>query len=434
MVDKAIVNGQVYQDGHWVKTNVYISGEKIYAITKDHYLAKEVIDATGLLVLPGLIDPHVHFDLDLGYIRSVDDFERGSMIAALGGVTTIIDFLEPVDNEKDLEKAYRKRLFEAEDSYIDFKFHACIKNPVCDLEVFVRKMSELGMNTLKCFTTYSDSGRMTSDETIIELLKLSEKYKFLLLVHAEDDSLIRLDPELMFRDLPVSRPKAAEINKAVQLIGYVAKYGGYLYMVHVSSGETIERLKEIHVELLNRKFFIESCPQYFLFDSSRLLQDDGYLYTTAPPLRTKTEQMYLRSNIDWVHVIGTDHCAFTSDQKAHEYLYEIPLGVGSIEHSFGVMHQMFGDKVIDKMSKNIALLHRIESQKGRLKVGLDADIILYKLEQSVIDSDHSNSDYSIYSGTQRSGIVMSTLIRGEFVVRDRNIERTFGRLVKGDGF
>ncbi len=430
MIDKAIYNGSVYQDGHFINTNVYVSGEKIHAISAERYPAVEMIDAHGLYVLPGLIDANVHFDYGQSYLRSADDFISGSQIAALGGVTSIIDCLEPVDNEHDLEKAYQKRLFAAEDSYIDYRFHACIKNPVGDLEAFVRKMLDLGMNTLKFYTTYSDAGWIIDDVWVIELMKLSEKYKFLLLAHAEDDRLINADLEYTFRDLGKMRPKEAEINKVLQLAGYIAKYGGYLYLQHISSGETIERLKDGFSELINRRIFIESCPQYFLFDSGYLSNDNGYLYTTEPPLRSKSEQMYLCANIDWIQVIGTDHLAFTIQQKAHEYLYEIPMGVGSIEHVFPVMHELFGDKIIDKMSRNVALLNRMEMSKGRLKVGLDADLFLYKLAKTTIEYDHSNSDYSIYLGRKASGSVVSTMSRGSFVVLNRDFEKTFGKLIQ----
>ena len=434
MIDKAIINGKIYQEGKLVSTNLYITDEKIFAISKEFFPALEEIDAKGLYVFPGIIDPHVHFDLDVGTFRSADNFEKGSMIAALGGVTTIIDFLEPVDNEHDLEKAYRKRIFAAEDSKIDYKFHACIKDPKCDLETFVLKMMSLGMNSLKCFTTYSESGRMTYDEDIIKLLRLSDKYKFLLLVHAEDNRLIKHDPDYTFRDLNKSRPKEAEINKALQLAGLVSKFGGYLYMVHVSSGETIERLKESYSELLNKRFFIESCPQYFVFDDSVLNNENGYLYTCAPPIRSESEKTYLQENIDWIYTIGTDHCPFRSDEKAMESLNMIPLGIGSIEHSFDVLYHMFKEKIVDKMTKNVAILHHLENQKGKLKVGLDADLFFYKPGASKINDDHSDCDYSIYKGLPKSGTVVSTMVRGNFVVRDRSFESGFGKLLQGSGY
>lgn len=433
MIDKAILGGDVYLDGTFQRTNVYIAGEKIFAISKEHLPAKESIDASHLKVFPGLIDPHVHFDLDLGYVRSVDNFENGSLIAALGGCTTIIDFLDPVDNEVDLEKAFRRRLFEAEDSKIDYKFHATIKEPQCDLERFVKKMQDLGINTLKCFTTYSESGRMISNGAILELLKLSQKYKFCLLVHAEKDSSIVRDPSHTFHDLPKSRPAKAEIEAAMELAGFVHRVGGYLYLVHVSSGDTIERLKADYFDLLNRHLFLESCPQYLLFNDQKLLQDDGYLYTMAPPLRSERERIWLNENIDFIQAIGTDHCAFTVDEKERELLVEIPLGVGGVEHFFDLMYHLFKEKIIDKMTRNVALLHRLETRKGRIKVGLDADLFLYEEKPNIIQEDHSFSNYTIYQGLPTSGQVVSTLLRGEFVVRDRVFMNTYGKyLIAGE--
>ena len=410
------------------------SGEKIIAISRDHLEADETIDASGLLVLPGIIDPHVHFDLDLGFYRSVDDFANGSMIAALGGVTTIIDFLDPVDNEQDLEKAFRRRTFEAEDSRIDYKFHATIKNPRCDLEAFVSKMLALGMNSLKCFTTYADSGRMTGDGDIIKLLQLSQRYKFLLLVHAENEEDLIQDPSFTFKDLGTSRPAKAEVRKALQLADYVKRYGGYLYMVHVSSGETIEALKETYPELLNKHFFLESCPQYFLFNDTYLKRDDGYLYCCTPPLRSERERILLTENIDYLHTIGTDHCAFKAETKNRHFLSEIPQGVGSIEHAFDMMYHLYGEKIIDKMTRNVAALHRLDQKKGRLKVGFDADLFLYRPGTGRVADDHSFSDYSIYLGLPKSGTVVTTIVRGTYVVKDRVFEVQTGRYLKaGEG-
>ena len=129
MYDLALVNGDVYFDNSFHKCNIYIKDGLIKRITPLHLKAEEEYDCLDSLVLPGIIDPHVHFQLDLGNISSRDDFQYGSRAAAFGGVTTIIDFISPASNKEELEENFYKRLEEASNSSIDYKLHACLKNP-----------------------------------------------------------------------------------------------------------------------------------------------------------------------------------------------------------------------------------------------------------------------------------------------------------------
>ncbi len=419
MYDLSILNGKVYINNEYVKTNIYINGEKIVKISPEKFDALESINVSGSLVLPALIDPHVHFHLNLGKIFSRDDFLSGSIQAAYGGVTTIIDFLDPVDNPIDLEKAYYRRLEEADNSVVDYFFHATIKNPKCDLEEFVLKMKELGIKSLKLFTTYSDSGRRTYDEDIIELLKLSEKYHFLLLAHIENDELIELDNDFTFRDLNRSRPTLSETKEALKLASYVRKYGGYLYMVHLSSGYTLIKLIEEYSDIINKRFFIESCPHYFNLTQDKILEEDGYLYTLAPPLRSRDELVKLRENIDNIFSIGTDHCAFFKEDKNHYKLNQIPLGIGGIEYSFDLMYNIYKEKIINKMSKNIFDLYEIHD-RGEIKVGYLANIFVYDLMDNLIDDFHGLTDYSVYYKLPRKGRVIHTINRGKFIIKNMN--------------
>ncbi|XFA98931.1 dihydroorotase family protein [Candidatus Izemoplasma sp. B36] len=428
MYDLRIINGQVYINNQFIKTNVYITKEKIVNITEELLDAKESLNVSNSLVMPALIDPHVHFHLDLGKIHSRDDFLSGSLQAAFGGITTIIDFLDPVDNPKDLEIAYNRRLEDADKSIVDYFFHATIKNPKCDLEAFVKKMKALGIHSLKLFTTYSDSDRRTYDEDIIELLKLSEKYNFLLLAHIENDDLITINDDFSYLDLNKSRPSISETKEALKLASYVRKYGGYLYMVHLSSGYTLDKLFEEYSDIINKRFFIESCPHYFTLTSECLHKDDGYLYTLAPPLRSMDELVKLKYNFNHIYSIGTDHCAFYKEDKNKYKLKDIPLGIGGIEYSFDIMYKLFGNQAINKMSKNIFKLYNIKN-RGEISTGNLANLFVYDLTDNIIDDFHGITDYSPYKNMERLGRVIHTINRGKFIIKNMKFNVPNGKKI-----
>lgn len=430
MYDLAIINGRVYQNKQFKHINLYVQDEKIVEMSTGFLPAQTVIDANHLEVLPGLIDPHVHFELDLGWIKSVDDFQSGSDAAIHGGVTSIIDFLEPVDNEIDLERAFYERLEHAKKATIDYCFHATIKNPKCDLEVFVKKMMSLGMYTLKLFTTYSDSNRRTYDKDIYTLLKLSQQYRFLILVHAEDDDLIQLNPAFTHRDLSISRPRLSETNEALKLAQFVRETQGYLYMVHLTSGKTLEALIEQYSDILHTHFFVESCPQYFTFNDEKLSSQHGYLYTFAPPLRPKEDQMLLHQLIDHVDTIGTDHCAFMKKDKMKDHLSEIPLGIGGIEFSLPMMRKHVGDRAIDKMSVDVARIQGLK-QKGLIDIGYDADLVINLPVDHRIYTHQGTCDYTVYQNMSVHGKPLIVIRRGHVVLDQGVLVKHPGQWIEG---
>jgi dihydropyrimidinase len=427
MYDLAVRNGSVWREGRFQRLNVYVKDGVFACVSPEDYPARSNLNALNRLVLPGFIDPHVHFALNIGRTVSADDFLSGSRAAAYGGVTTFIDFLDPVDNPADLEAAFNRRRDEARFSSVDYKFHATLKNPKGRIPELVAKIRELGMTSVKIFTTYSDSGRRTFDPEIKELLRASDRYGFLVEVHVEDDEMIDLDPTRAAAYLPKSRPSRSETEEALKLAGFVRECGGTLYMVHLSSGETLEQLKHRYPDILNKRFFIESCPQYFLLNDELLAGKDGYLYTIAPPLRSEAERKQLCGLWEHVQTIGTDHCPFLSVEKNQRFLHDIPLGMGGVEHAFSLLYRLFGESVIDKMTKNSALLHRLSDRKGAIEPGLDADIVIFSPDPfSRIEWNHSRCDYDPYRGFDAGGIVESTLLRGKYVIKN-------GRFVEGDG-
>ena len=419
MNDLLIKNGLVFLKGKWVKANLAVLGEKISYIGENEVEAKEVLDVEGLKVLPGLIDPHVHFELNCGRVTSCDDFYSGSVCSAYGGVTTFVDFLDPTRNAEELEKSYYERIALAKKSLVDYHMHACIREPNGDLEEYVKTVVKLGMRTIKLFTTYSDTHRRTYDKDIEELLRLSKKYNVLITAHIENDNLIDLRDEYTYKDLPVSRPSLAETSEALKLAKMVRETGGNFYMVHCSSGETLKALKEQFSDILGKNFFVESCPQYFVFNNSVLEQENGKLFTFAPPLRSERERQLLTAYYKDVNAIGTDHCAFMSKEKDYPTLKGFPLGVGGVEHSFSIMYRRFGDEIIEKMSKNTGILQDFPT-KGELEVGKDADISIFQEINDYFEKEnHGTCDYSIYDGVLGAGEFKHVLVRGEFVLKNR---------------
>ncbi len=428
MDDLSIKNGSVWTGTRHERADVAVKDGTIVAVGLEPRPAAAVYDAAGRFVNPGFIDPHVHFDLDLGRLRSADDFRSGSIAAAFGGVTTFVDFLAPTDDEHDLERAYHARLEEAEDAVVDYRFHATIKNPKGDPEAYVRKMLSLGMTTLKLFTTYSDSGRRTSDDQIERLLDLSERYGFTILAHIEDDSMITMKDSYGPKDLPRSRPAAGETAEALKLAGFVEKHGGTLYMVHLSSGATLDALRDRYPHLLNRKFFIESCPHYFAFTADALSRPDGFLYTMSPALRTAAERDRLAEGFSDVYAIGTDHCPFSRAEKEHDRLRDIPMGIGGVEHAYAVLSARFGDAVIPKMTEHPALINGLADRKGRIAVGCDADLAIVRPVRERIVSDHSRG-CTVWTGTDVTARIEATILRGAFAVRDGRFLGTKGNYV-----
>ena len=432
MFDLLIKNGEVYIDHHFVKTNLAILGEKIAYIGNDLPEAKEVFDSSNKKIIPGLIDPHVHFELWCGTVTSRDDFFSGGKSAALGGVTTIIDFLDPTRNAEELEKSFYERLELAKKCPVDYHFHACIREPNGDLEQYVLKMKQLGMRTVKLFTTYSETHRRTYDKDIIELLKLSKKHEFIVTAHIENDEMVNRDESLKCTDISEARNSEVETSEALKLCKFAAETGGNLYMVHCSSGYTLKKIIEQFGEYLNKNIFIESCPQYFALNKDLLKGDKGYLYTFAPPLRSEEERKLMCVNFDRVFAIGTDHCSFTSeDKKTHPLLKGHPLGIGGIEHSYIVLHKMFGDKVIDKMSENTAKLEKFTDKIG-IKIGNSADLAIVEAYDGRVTKPHGNVDYSVYENLPVDQRIDSTILRGKFVVKHGEFIPNIGRLVDCD--
>ena len=320
-MDLGIINGYVYLEGRFIKSNIYIKKGVIESVTSSIMHCSKVYDAKGCI-----IDPHVHFNLGVGKNVSAQDFQTGSINAALGGITTYIDFLNPINNISELEFEFNKRKKQAKDSVIDYGFHVTLGSFKEDVKELFKNSTALGMPTIKIFTTYESTGRMTKDNIIDELLKYSKEYVCRVVVHAENNDLIK-EKNILVKDHEKARPAIAEISEVLKLCEMATYRNGLLYIVHTNCGTTVERVRENFKDSLHSSIILESAPHYFKFNSSVYEGEDGYRYTMTPPLREESERLKLKDNIDGIDIIGTDHCPFPECMKNKKYTSDIAMGV-----------------------------------------------------------------------------------------------------------
>lgn len=430
MFDLGIINGRVYIDGKFVETNVYIKSGTIEKIDAGIFDCEKILDAEGKLVLPGFIDPHVHFSLDFGEFGSRDDFSSGSRAAAFGGVTTYLDFTKPIFSHDEAIEAIRERKKEAEKSCVDYSLHLTLGNFSGDVDELVNTCRKEGIGSIKVFTAYSESNRRCSYEVIEKIL---EK-EILLMSHSEKDELVspQWDEVATYEE---SRPVKAEMTSVEKLCSIMEgiELGmdsendgtkirkGRLYIVHVSSGSTVEMVRDDFGTFFNKDIFLESCPHYFTLSSDFYSREDGRLYLMAPPLRDREEVEKLKNNIDFLSTVGTDHCPFMKEEKLkYERADRVPKGIGGIEYSFSLMYTLFGEKIIPKFTSAPAEIFGLV-KKGRIEEGFDGDIAVYDENISrAIDSGVSKCDYSVYENMKTRGKVVTTISRGR-IIMDKGI-------------
>lgn len=419
--DLGILNGRLYLEGKFIESNLYIKNGIIDTISTSYLESTENYDAKGNMVLPGFIDAHVHFNLGVGANVSEDDFYDGSINAAIGGITTFVDFLDPISDVSELDKAFSTRHDLAKKSVIDYGFHVTLGNPKGDVKELLNKSCLLGMPTIKLFTTYASTNRQTKDYYIDELLKNSRSTKTRIVVHAENNDMIK-EKDVLVKDHEKARPALSEITEVLKLAEMARYRGGLLYIVHTNCGTTLERMKEMYAKELHSSIVLESAPHYFKLNSSVYEKENGYLYTMTPPLRTEDERKRLVDNIDAIDVIATDHCPFSKKLKNKRYTSEISMGIGGVKYSFLNMFTLFGESIIPKFTENPSKIHGLYPKKGTLMLGSDGDVVIFDPNKTtkVIDEN------SVYNNEVLKGEIIATISKGKFIVKE-------GKFLDGQG-
>ena len=399
-----------------------------------------VVDATGCWVVPGAVDPHVHMQLDTGSTVSSDTFESGTIAAAFGGTTTIVDFAEQRAGGNVLDSFEKRAAEAASQCVIDWGLHQVIGGVTPQSLVDARSLVEReGVSSIKLFMAYP--GRLYSDDgQILRALQMCADSGMMAMVHAENglaiDVLVEqavaagnITPDFHSR----TRPPELEAE-AVHRAAVLSRVAGNapLYIVHLSSKQALDEVVSARTRGTN--VFAETCPQYLHLSLEEHLGrgwPGGAAYICSTPLRSRAEghhaTLWEGLRDDSLAVVSTDHCPFClREQKLAngEQFNLVPNGIGGVEHRLDLIHQgvVAGEITLERWvevcSTAPARLFGL-ARKGDIATGFDADVVVYDptaVTRISADTHHMNLDHSAYEGFELNGAVRTVVSRGEVIV------------------
>lgn len=435
-------------------SDVRIEGEKIVSIGND--LAKpsdEIISVQGCYILPGGIDTHTHFDLDVGSTVTADDFQSGTKAALVGGTTTILDYACQNKGET-LKEALRNQHKKSEGiCFCDYGFHMGVTDWNDEISDEMEDMIKEGVTSFKMYMAYKKTLQV-DDGIIFKALKRSREINALIGFHCENGDLVdTLISEARQNDNktpyyhPLTRPVEIEREAITRLLNIAEITDTPVYIVHLSSGQGLQSI--LDAKKRGVKVYVETCPQYLLLDDSCYGEKDsssfeGAKYVISPPLRKQYDQELLWSGIKSGEIItiGTDHCSFNYKGQKEigiEDFSKIPNGAPGVEHRIGLIYTygVLGGRIsLNEMvaltSTNAAKLFGIFPQKGTIAVGSDSDIIVWDPSfTSNISAKNQiqNVDYTPYEGFKQQGRVLHAFLRGNKAISNGEliIDKPIGR-------
>lgn len=412
---------------------------------------EEVLDASGLLVIPGGVDPHVHLSLPVADTVSSDDFESGTAAGLSGGTTSIIDFVHPERGES-FTAALAARRAEAANAVSDYGLHMAVTWWSDQAAEWMAACVTSGVPSFKLYMAYKESVGL-DDAELVETLASVAKLDALAIVHAEHGDAIEHLRERFAaagRRAPryhaLSRPAALEGEATNRICVLAGVTGARLYVVHVTCRESVEAIER--AQAAGGAVFGETCPQYLLLDDTVYEQPgfEGAAYVVAPPIRPAAHQEVLwRALVDGtLEVVATDHCPFTMEQKAlgRDDFRRIPGGAAGIEHrlsllyTHGVVAGRFDiHRFVELISTGPARRFGLYPRKGSIAIGADADLVLWDpAATSTLSaaSDRHRCDHSIYEGFEVQGAAAVVVAAGRVCCRDGGlaVDRGAGRFLE----
>lgn len=448
-----IKNGHIVTASEDYMADIFIEGESISAIGKDlNMQADEVIDAKGLYVFPGGIDPHVHLDMPFMGTYSSDNYETGTLAALHGGTTMVIDFILQTQG-KSLHHALEAWRGRSEGNcFGDYSFHMAVTdfNPDTQQEV-VEMIEQEGITSFKTFMAYKGA-LMIDDKQMVGLMQEVKKCGGMVTVHATNGDMIdyliakhRVEGKLSPLYHYLSQPEITEAEASGRFADMAYYTGATGYIVHMTCEGALNHVRDAYRR--NQRVYAETCIQYLLLDASLYEKNfEGAKWVMSPPLREKKDQDALWGAINQgsVQVVATDHCPFMWKQKLmgeHDFS-KIPNGHPAIENRMELLFtegvgagKITLNKFVEVSSTNAAKIFGMFPRKGCIAVGSDADLVLFdpNREHTIsAKTHHMNVDYSCYEGWKLKGKSRTTILRGQVAVDDGNvlIKKGYGKFIR----
>jgi dihydropyrimidinase len=446
MLDLVIVNGTIVTARATMRADLGIQSGRIAAIGLG-LAAPESIDATGMLVLPGAVDEHVHLQMPVGDFCSSDDFYTGTAAAALGGTTTIVDFVEPELNQPLLE-ALAARRAEADDQVVvDYGLHMTLSRADDETLGGVPACIAAGVASFKLYMAYS--GLRLDDGGLLRALATLGEHGGRPLVHAENHHAIAyLTGRALEEGLtgpashPLTRPAIMEAEAVHRLLALAQVTGTPLVLAHLSCALGLEEVRVARRR--GQTVWVETCPQYLLLDENEF-QRPGFeaaKFVMAPPPRTEADRAALWAGLaaGEIDTVATDHCPFffeTQKIRGRDDFSLIPGGAPGIETRLGLLYtygvqagRLSLERWVDVCCTEPARRFGLAPRKGSLAVGADADVVIFDPERKLTLSAgilHQNVDYTPYDGWKVRGWPDTILSRGEIIVREGRFVGNAGR-------
>ena len=419
-----------------LEADVLVRGSRIQAIGQELFAppGTEIIDATHLIVLPGIIDAHAHIQLDTGLYQTPDTWYAETRAAALGGITTIVDFATQAPGQT-FAAATQARLEQTAPSACDYALHMMVTDLPPGQEDELGILPDLGIQSLKLYTTYRPN-YYADDAVILRLLEAAARYGLITLIHCENDALVTAQTEALltagltsWRYHGDARPALAEQEAARRILFLAAAARAPVVIAHNSTARTAAMVADAHQN--GQVAFSETAPQYLLLDNTRYAGAEPWRYILQPPLRAPSENQKLWELVSagQVDMLITDHCAYSQRQKrAHDNFTHTPGGLPGLQTllpliaTYGVAAGRIGWPDVARMlAANPAHIYNLWPRKGTLLPGSDADLVLYDPAGTsfITAADlHSAAGYTPFEGMQVQGRVVATMQRGQYLVKD----------------